>query len=487
MTPITSSGRRHTCLLVVLWLSFVGLVFAFLGFRDYCAGTDPGIHYSFAAEMVRLRSWPLPDTAYLWGMGHYPPLSHIVAIAVGFFAGSILHGVLIASAIFLVITYVALCQLARSSGPIETGTTLTLLVAGMYLSRRGYFFEGNELFVNFSFAQMAGTAALLWATLSIFKLSLPFHWWLITAAISTHLLGWIYTVSGIELAATCSFFVALRCLDSPSRRAAGKVIVTATLLGAAAILHPTMIGSTTIASVDGGISINAVTMTGIFMFSILASAWLFFQRRRTRLVNANALLSLNLAVATLCGLQYAAYTLLSIGSPYAVKKYGYLQGSLAILIVAGLMAPYIVGLLGKMFRDRPVYYLVEYLTPPIVCVVLFFIVANGRAYTRYDDLKSLDDEAGSFIVKSKLREEMIGNTVLWDARFSPHANFTVGIKHLRPLEINDQHALLLGTNKLRATTFILADVATAHLYDRDCIRESGETYSVIYAKCGIKF
>ena len=286
-------------------MAFLLVTFLVLGMNDFNVGTDAGLHYGFANEVARF-GWPLPATSYLSIMAHYPPVSHILALAIGALAGSTLRGIFAVAALSFVATYLALAELMRRPTVVGTVTTISAFLLIAYCLRKWNFLEGNELIANFFFAHFAATAVLLVSAILLFRSKLAFGRWLIAAAVTTHILAWIYTPCAIEFALACAAFRALAFLDVPSPRSAAMVAIAGLTLCAAAVVHPTMMGSLAIAGNDGGISIKAENEMGLFVGLMLGTLILIITRRQNDLVNQSAVIALSVGVAAACAAQYVA-------------------------------------------------------------------------------------------------------------------------------------------------------------------------------------
>jgi hypothetical protein len=107
--------------------------------------------------------------------------------------------------------------------------------------------------------------------------------------------GWIYAVSAIELALSCVALEFLVCRRSLSLRSIARLLISALVLGAAALLHPTIIGSVDIAANDGGISVTLpILITGCAALTVGIAVLEWF--RRPMLVNHDALIALSLGM-----------------------------------------------------------------------------------------------------------------------------------------------------------------------------------------------
>ena len=464
--------------------AFFLAAFFVIGLNDFNVGTDVGLHYGFANEVAR-SGWPLysqPSTSFLSIMAHYPPASHLLALAIGQIGGSTLRGIFTVTALSFFVTYLALAELMRR--PTVTGTIVTLLAFLIiaFLSKNNHFLEGRELVENFFFAQFAATAVLLVFAILLFRSELSFGRWLIAAAVATHVLGWIYTLCAIELALACAAFRALAFLDAPSPRSAALVIFTGLALCAVAIIHPTMIGSLAIAANDGGISIDGRVELVLFMSLVVGTLILLIIRSKNDLVNQSGVIALSVGVAAACAAQYMALKILGMGSLYAVKKFGFLLGTLDVLVWASLLAD-----VARRFVPASLERLPQALNPIAVSsfgVAALLLLTVGWARVPV----SLEEQYAGQVTELMMEpgsRELDGNTVSWNDRLTPHINYTVAVGLLHPNEaLTEQHALFLANPKLTgAARFVLIDAASGLRYDPTCVVAATAAVAAIRSNC----
>jgi hypothetical protein len=459
--------------------AFCLAVFFVFGMNDFNVGTDLSYHYGFANEVAR-HGWPLSGN-FLSDMAHYPPASHILALATGLMAGSTLRGVFVVTALSFVVTYLALAELMRRPTVVGTIVTLLVFLTIAIPSRAFRFLEGREVIENFFFAQFVATAALLIFAILLFRSKLAFGRWLFAAAVATHVLGWTYTPCAIELALACAAFRAISLLDAPSPRSVALIIVTGLTLCAVAIIHPTTIGSVAIAANDGAISIEGGVALILFISLAAGTLILLIIRTKNDLVNQSTVIALSVGVAAACAAQYAALKFFGMGSPYAVKKFGFLLGTLDILVWASLLADVVRRFVPASLAQlpRPVH--------PIAVssfgVAMLLLLTIGWAKVPV----SLEEEYAGQVTKlmSDPRSgELDGNTVSWNNRLTPHVNFTVAVGLLHPATLIEQHALFFADPKLTGTAkFVLIDAASGLRYDPSCVVAATAVVAAVRSKC----
>jgi hypothetical protein len=460
---------------------FAAAAVLILGRNDFAVGTDVGVHYGFANEITRF-GWPLPATSYLAIMAHYPPAAHVLAIGIGKLVGSTLHGLFVVAAVSFVLTYVALAELMRRPGQVGTAVSMIVFLLAVYWYRHKLLFEGAELVANFFFAQFAATGMLLACAIALCRSRLSFGRWLLVAAIVTHLLGYFYSISAIQLALTCCAFQALAFLDRPSLRSAGTVVITGLMLVAVAVIHPTLIGSVAIANNDGGISIDALHETVSFVGMILGSGLLIWLRRRSNLANIDAIISLCVGVGAVCLAQFIALRLFGDGSPYAVKKYGFLIITLNAMIYSCLIVD-MARLVAPWIFDRGVTRPAS-IAGSIFGLAALFVTVIGQASIPVKIEQQYVNEVSTLMADPN-SIDLDGKTISHNVRYDAHANYTVAVGNLHPgAAILDQHALFFPDPPPPShSQYVLIDAASAGSYGAECIVSKSEDVVAIRATC----
>ncbi len=455
---------------------FCVAVFATLALNDFSGYTDAGIHYAFSEELARTRQWPLPLSSSMAGIAHYPPASHFASILIGLVPGSSLYGIFFLAAASFAASYLALAELMRQESPLKTCLAYAIFVTVSLVGRPGRFFEGNEIVGNFFFAQFAGTAALLASFLAISKITYSrFAHRLLLSAVCTHIVGWIYTVSAIELALSCVALEFLVCLRSLSLRSIASLLGSALILGAAALLHPTIIGSVDIAANDGGISVTLpILITGCTALTLGIAVLGWF--RRPVLVNHDALIALSLGMLAACFLQAFAFAALNLGSLYAIKKYGFLLGTLAVAVWASLVA--------DMLAKRSLKTAISSLPASIFGIACLLTVTAARPKTPLRELIAYDREVRTLTVAYP---ELLHETVSWNSTVTAHINYTIGLGVLQPKQFMDQHAVFLPKPVFSGSAQnVVVEAKAAQEFDSACIVGATENVIAVRSKCFLR-
>lgn len=467
----TTKGSR--ILAIAAPFAFCLLVLVVLGLNDFSGGTDAGIHYAFGEELLRTRQWPLPPSSSMAGIAHYPPASHVASALIGSIAGSTLYGLYVITAVSFAAIYLVLGELLRFKDAQKTFSACCIFLALSAISRSGRFVEGNEVITNFFFAHFVGTAALLCGFLFLHRLRFSFAWRLFTAMILTHLIGWVYTISAIEFSLACVALEFLTVLRAPSWRTVTKLAVSATLLGLAALAHPAIIGAISIAGNDGGISVSLLTL--IASASTLFIGITVLERiHRFALVNHDTLVALSLAVLAACALQSLALGVLNLGSLYAIKKYGFLLGTMAIVVWSAIIA--------QMLPEAGSRRLALATWPMLGLfgIASLVILTIGRSRSPVADLIAYDRQVRELVA---IHPELLRQSVSWNSEQSAHANYVVGIAVLQPSELSDQHAVFAPIQFAGAAKLVVLERSSAGEFTASCVQATSRHLVAVRSEC----
>ncbi|WP_298872744.1 hypothetical protein [uncultured Bradyrhizobium sp.] len=453
---------------------------AIFGGNDYNVGTDLGIHLGFAREIARV-GWPLPTSSAFLPMAHYPPLSHLLALCAGLIAGSSLYGISVVTASAFVLVYICAARLMQREGLLQTIMTFVIFLGLSIALRKWRFLEGGEVVENFFFAQFVATGLMLACATLLLESGWSFGRWMIAAALMTHLLGWAYGPSAIEFALTCTAFQGLAFLQQPSMRLFWRALLACTLLNAIAVVHPTMIGALAIAANDGGISIEGHSLSIAFVALVLGSIIVAAFHLCKGLAGWRTILSLNIGVSAICAAQFLAFQLVNVGSIYAVKKYGFLVGTLALMTWSILLAE-----LAQAFFDlrlrwsfHPAY---RWVAICFLGLLMLPVLTVGRPHTGFAALQQYGAKIDELVQRMP---ELVGSTVSWNRRMTPHVNYTAGVGWLAPAQaIADQHAIFEVEPRLTgAAKFVIVDAETAAAYSGPCVIGATADISAVRASC----
>ena len=472
---------RYFALAAVLVASLV-----LVGKHDFSIGVDAGVHHAFAEQLAAFGQWPLPPQSYLTNIAHYPPAAHTLGVLLGSAVGSTFHGMLVVNALALFVVYLALSSFIQRTSAAEAIGSLIIFVSAALVFRRLRFITGNEVVANFFFGQFAGTAAMLTGFILLAHARWRFPVWLAAAAAITHVVGWFFPLSAIQLAVGAA---ALRLrpsdyLDGLSTRLR-EGAVTGVVLAVVAGVHPTMADMVNISGNDGGISITDTTMLVATAFlCLMAIPALIYVAPRSNLLHGNALVALAIGVAVPCLLQFVMLAVFGLGSPYAVKKSGFLIGTLSLLIFSCLAMEWrpLKDLALRLTLPPLVPYAARLVGPAMVAIALLLVFA-GRPRTPVSEIAAYDSQLKPFVAQ---HPELLRVSVAMTGTFDPHVNYVVGFARLHPpLAVQFvQNALLPPAPKLIAgAKFAIVGAAQAKALPTDCVFADDGQLAAVRTRC----
>jgi hypothetical protein len=296
---------------------------------------------------------------------------------------------------------------------------------------------------------------------------------LMVAVALTHLIGWIYTISAIEFALACVAVEFLGLLRAPHWNSVARLATSALLLGAAALIHPALIGALDIAGNDGAISVSLPTLI-IGGVTLLVGIVALDHFCRDTFVHRDAFIALGLSALLACTLQAFAFGALNLGSLYAVKKYGFLLGTMAIGVWSVMVARWLPD-----SRWRPARL-------PVWGMVLLFAVgglgtvAVGRPKTPIEELIAYDRQVKSLVA---VHPELFRQSVSWNTEQTAHINYMIGTAVLQPTALIDQHAVFLPLLYSGATRYVILESGAAADFAPECIETKDSGLIAVRSYC----
>jgi hypothetical protein len=325
---------------------------------------------------------------------------------------------------------------------------------------------------NFFYGQFAGTAALLTCFVILAKARWQFPLWLTVSSGFTFVVGWFFPLSAVHLAVAAAV-LRLR----PSLRLEGITIrlleftLTAAVLSAIAFFHPAM---------------TDMKAISVLFLILLALPLLIIVSSRSNLVDPVALIAIIIGVVVPPILQFALLYFFGLGSPYAVKKAGFLTGTLGLVVVAVLtmeLAPF--KRLAHALTYRPVVPFVGSLAGPSLALIVLASVYVGRAFTPLSEISRYQDEMSSFIEKGSAKS-LFGRTVSINSNYNWHTNYVVSFAQLHPSEEIQrvQNALLPPTVSLTpGAELAVVAIGDATRMDPSCTKWVNGNMAAVAATC----
>jgi hypothetical protein len=400
----------------------------------YVTTPDMGWHYGLVAYIGEHGRLPAQGDQYLGPMRGYAPFSHAVAALAGTVTGSELGAMTLMAVASIVVVYTLLVSACgRDWG--ETLVAGLLIVMAALAMRRTSMLFGYELQHGF-FAHLVGDALFVFALIALANArSAPLALTFSAGMAVTLLLTWTYPLSAVKFVPAYAAFLFLQRELVMERR--WVLPAAAAVLGVAIILvQPPFHDMVRNAAHDGGIAISfRLLVRGLVVLTLVCAALLFWR------AVPPVLLAGALGIAAAAWAQLFAWSVLGMGSPYAVAKHGFLVGTvLAVLVVVALTraaVPYLRGLMRPRLDRGPSA------VPWLACSAISIAFAGLICFmiVRGIGLPLGPIEAYDRDVRRALREppvaDLLGHTVSFHRQLAPNlwtlmvSNATIAMAHLR--------------------------------------------------------
>jgi hypothetical protein len=198
------------------------------------------------------------------------------------------------------------------------------------------------------------------------------------------------------------------------------------------------------------------------------------------------LAALCIGVAAPCLLQFLLFALFDLGSSYAVKKSGFLIGTLSLVVFSSLAMEW-QGL-KKLVRSLTWPRLLPYansLTAPVVLAIMISIVFHGRSSTPASAIARYDGQLKRLLEQPDATE-LMGRTISLNSDFDSHTNQVVGFSLLQPggsVQLA-QGALLPPRPKLiKAPAFAIMTARTTDDLSLACVLLKHDLIVAVHATC----
>jgi hypothetical protein len=410
----------------------------------YTVSADLGWHYAYIEFILQHGSLPGADVMYLRRSIGYPPGAHLLTAAVASILGaSTLQTIFLSSIASIFAIYFIILVLLGARDRTEYFVVASLLIFFLFLLRRTHMLLGNEVVGNFFYAHLVGGLGFF-ALLLISKLTSPILYFVFAVA-AVHALAWIYTTSAVQLAVAAGL-LQMMALARENTRAHGLTAIALMLvLPLTIVSHPTFLPMMRNAAVDAGISVRLpLVLYGSALLLVLATAvWSFnFQRRSP--VPSEVLVAAGLSAGLLAWVQCGFWYFADLGSPYAVKKHGFMVGTLVAASLAAILAQMIVrsGLSRRL--EALATCIPTYATRGIAaCLALAMVLPwTGEPLAPVVEYESQVHA----LVASGHPADLLEHTISVNRHLAPIANIAVAMAILRlngasPAAISDQFAV----------------------------------------------
>jgi hypothetical protein len=401
----------------------------------YVNTPDMGWHYGLVAYIGEHARLPKEGDHYLGPMRGYAPVAHAVAAGIGAATGSELGAMtLMAVASILVVYALFIAASGRSWG--ETFAAGLLLLVAVFAWRRTSMLFGYELHHGF-FAHLVGDALFVVALFALANARAAPRTVTFAAGMAvTLLLTWTYPLSAVKFVPAFAALLWLQREDLIERR--WLLPVAAAFLGAAIILvQPPFHDMVRNAAHDGGIAFSMQRLVrGLIVLTLVCGALLFWRALAPPVLLAGAV-----GVVVAAWAQLFAWSVLGMGSPYAVTKHGFLVGTMLVVLLVAALTQAAVPFLRRLVpsgRDRH-----RTSVPWVACsaisiafaALICFMVVRGIGLP-LGPIEAYDRD-----VRRAVRElpvaDLMGHTVSFHGQLAPNlwtlmvSNSTIAMAHLR--------------------------------------------------------
>ena len=189
---------------------------------------------------------------------------------------------------------------------------------------------GNEIINEFFYAQLIGDLGFIFLLIVSSRLRQPAIAGLF-AIVAVYALAWVYTASAAKLAVAILLAQLLALVRAYSGERVLLLIALALLLPLTIVIHPTFEPMVRNAAHDGSISITLpLVLSGATLLLLLAPSIWWLHSRSGSSIRCEPLVAAGIAISLLALVQFVFLRLGGLGSPYAVKKHGFLIGTFVV-------------------------------------------------------------------------------------------------------------------------------------------------------------
>jgi hypothetical protein len=307
-----------------------GLVCIILFFARniYTTSVDLGWHYALIEFIVEHASLPPPEVVRLGPMIEYPPGAHVLTAILAVSVGtSPLRMLFFCSIVSILLLYFLVLALLKNPNRAACVVTATSLIFLLLILRGTSMLIGNEIINNFFYPQLLGDLGFVLLLILVSKITRPAIVGMI-AVVAVYALAWVYTASAVKLALSIGLLQLLALTREYARDRIFLSIALAVLLPLVIFTHPTFEPMLRNAAHDGAISITMplVVASSVLLLLLAPSIW-WLKLRVGSAARCEPFVAAGIAVALLALMQFGVWEIISLGSPYAVKKHGFMIGT----------------------------------------------------------------------------------------------------------------------------------------------------------------
>ena len=334
------------------------VLFVLLGSTMVSMSVDLAAHYQLTHEIMS-HGFIRPDATELGPMLMYPPLSHWIAAVVGWLTGSGLVALWLISITAIYLGYVAILHALGSDGDLGGIVIFAITFAAL---KSSHALLGQEVIGNFFYPQLIATVFYLAALSFAICRKLPLKHIVVLTAAAAPVLFWTQPLVAMHLATAAIVFLAADgiCIYRRQCQIEPLILFSIPVLALEVFLLtqlPKVAALMSYASNNGALEFNFPRHAYAIPFAIctaISLANLALGMRSWPDGYARRIFgSAGTAAGALSFLQLLALVGFGAGSPYAVKKHGFL----IVTLGAANLAQLIGGLLPRRENKPLVTYL----------------------------------------------------------------------------------------------------------------------------------
>jgi hypothetical protein len=284
---------------------------------------------------------------------------------------------------------------------------------------------GNEIIGNFFYAELIGDFGFVLFLVIASIIDRP-KMVCVFAIAAVYALAWIYPMSAAKLALSIGLLQVLSLCRAYSRERLIAAIATSVLLLIIMVAHSAFEQMVRNAAHDGSISITLPVVLAADSVSVTLAAgiwWLNFARGSG--ARYEPLIAAALATGLLAWVQFGCWHFAGLGSPYAVKKHGFIICTLAVASFAVCLAElaFRTGLHSRF--QGPLKLVPMYVTRWLAACLAVVAVLPGRG-SPLDAVVRYDNEVRA-IVASGVPADLREQTISLNGNLPMGINFAVAV------------------------------------------------------------
>jgi hypothetical protein len=480
------ASTRRIYLSVAISALFSWIVLGFLWRNKIgTASVDVGWHYVLV-DFFYARWGSFQDLASIHPtMAQYPPVAHIFAAAIGWLVGSPFGGMTCAAILFICTIYA--CLFEGIKGRDRHSTTrrfyvLTPIVFGLGWLHIVY---GQEISKSFFLPQAAGQCIVLLTMLCLSNCKRS-PWECVSVPALIFLLGWLYQFAQIQILSCAQALWLFTIVEAwrSDRRFSLNLVAYAGILGVlgclAILFHPELAPMLSISTNNGDIIFARyplIVIPASAIILMMLSLAIANEKFKADLRYPLFLPAVGLGISLAALFNYAAWILLDIGSPYAVRKHGFSLVTWIVVIWTVYLAQAISRQYGHHRLETSLHRwlpeLVETALAVVLCVWLNLAhtMKDISAFKSYQDAVRLD---------GKLNKYPFGKVVSHNEWLDPHQNFFVTLVDLR---VSDATAIKRSLLADRAADSIEFKISQKRPDNPQCLTATIDSGYLIKMSC----